>query len=50
MFWFRQQQRKIVSYEGGIKRVAAFSSSKSLWALTPTTDYLFFHAAVQRPV
>ncbi|KAJ7854053.1 translation initiation factor eIF4e [Mycena olivaceomarginata] len=63
VFWFRQQRtpgNKIVSYEDGIKRVAAFSSVESLWALTthlappsalaPTTDYLLFHAAVQRPV
>ncbi|KAJ7674466.1 translation initiation factor eIF4e [Mycena olivaceomarginata] len=58
VFWFRQQRtqgKKIVSFEDGIKRVAAFSSIKSLWALTthlappsvlaPTTDDLLFHAA-----
>ncbi|KAJ7841901.1 hypothetical protein B0H14DRAFT_3140075 [Mycena olivaceomarginata] len=55
VFWFRQQRtpgNKIVSYEDGIKRVAAFSSVESLWTLTthlappsalaPTTDYLLF--------
>ncbi|KAJ7830798.1 translation initiation factor eIF4e [Mycena olivaceomarginata] len=78
VFWFRQQRtpgNKIVSYEDGIKRVAAFSSvrlfklyvlhsraprsspsgpsqptSRPPSALAPTTDYLLFHAAVQRPV
>jgi translation initiation factor 4E len=37
VFWFREQRapgKKSVSYEDGIKRVAAFSSIKSLWALT----------------
>ncbi|KAJ7491419.1 translation initiation factor eIF4e [Mycena galericulata] len=63
VFWFRQQRapgNKIASYEEGIKRVAAFSSVESFWslhthltppsALTPTTDYLLFHARVTRPV
>ncbi|KAF8184066.1 translation initiation factor eIF 4e-like domain-containing protein [Mycena galopus ATCC 62051] len=63
VFYFRQQRtpgNKILSYEEGIKRVAAFSSVESFWALathltppsllTPTTDYLLFHAAVARPV
>ncbi|KAJ7201774.1 translation initiation factor eIF 4e-like domain-containing protein [Mycena haematopus] len=63
VFWFRQQRapgNKIVSYEEGIKRVAAFSSVESFWALhthltppsalLPTTDYLLFHARVARPV
>ncbi|KAJ7114633.1 translation initiation factor eIF 4e-like domain-containing protein [Mycena crocata] len=63
VFWFRQQRapgNKIVSYEEGIKRVAAFSSIESFWALhthltppsalLPTTDYLLFHAGVARPV
>jgi hypothetical protein len=63
VLWFRQQRTpgsRIVGYEDGIKRVTAFSSIESLWALTthlappsvlaPTTDYLLFHAAVQRPV
>ncbi|KAJ7618717.1 translation initiation factor eIF 4e-like domain-containing protein [Roridomyces roridus] len=63
VFWFRQQRapgNKIVNYEEGIKRVAAFSSVESFWslhthlvppsALTPTTDYLLFHAGVGRPV
>ncbi|KAJ6555676.1 translation initiation factor eIF4e [Mycena vulgaris] len=63
VFWFRQQRapgNKIISYEEGIKRVAAFSSVESFWALhthlappsllTPTTDYLLFHAAIARPV
>jgi translation initiation factor 4E len=61
--WFRQQrtpENKILSYGDGIKRVLVFSSVESLWALTihlappsvlaPTTDYLLFHAAVQRPM
>ncbi|KAJ7854034.1 hypothetical protein B0H14DRAFT_3449822 [Mycena olivaceomarginata] len=37
VFWFRQQRapgNKIVSYEDGSKRVAAFSSIEYLWALT----------------
>ncbi|KAJ7726010.1 translation initiation factor eIF4e [Mycena maculata] len=63
VFWFRQQRapgNKIISYEEGIKRVAAFSSVESFWALhthltapsalTPTTDYLLFHAGITRPV
>ncbi|KAJ6622278.1 translation initiation factor eIF 4e-like domain-containing protein [Mycena sp. CBHHK59/15] len=63
VFWFRQQRapgNKIISYEEGIKRVAAFSSVESFWALqthlappsllTPTTDYLLFHVGVARPV
>ncbi|KAJ7088817.1 translation initiation factor eIF4e [Mycena belliarum] len=63
VFWFRQQRtpgNKIISYEEGIKRVAAFSSVESFWALhthvappsqlAPTTDYLLFHAGVARPV
>jgi len=63
VFWFRQQRapgNKIISYEEGIKRVAAFSSVESFWSLhthlappsllTPTTDYLLFHAAITRPV
>ncbi|KAJ7041451.1 translation initiation factor eIF4e [Mycena alexandri] len=63
VFWFRQQRspgNKIISYEEGIKRVAAFGSVESFWALhthltppsllTPTTDYLLFHSGVQRPV
>ncbi|KAJ6473436.1 translation initiation factor eIF 4e-like domain-containing protein [Mycena vitilis] len=63
VFWFRQQRspgNKILSYEEGIKRVAAFSSVESFWALhthlaspsqlTPTTDYLLFHAGVIRPI
>ncbi|KAJ7114861.1 translation initiation factor eIF 4e-like domain-containing protein [Mycena epipterygia] len=63
VFWFRQQRapgNKIISYEEGIKRVAAFSSVESFWALhthlappsllTPTTDYLLFHAGIARPV
>ncbi|KAJ7854041.1 hypothetical protein B0H14DRAFT_3652111 [Mycena olivaceomarginata] len=78
VFRFRQQRtpgNKIVSYEDGIKRVAAFSSVRlfKLYishsrarrsspsgpsqthlappsALAPTTDYLLFHVAVQRPV
>ncbi|KAF7371369.1 Eukaryotic translation initiation factor 4e member 2 [Mycena sanguinolenta] len=63
VFYFRQHRapgNKIVSYEEGIKRVSAFSSVESFWALQthltppsallPTTDYLLFHARVQRPV
>ncbi|KAJ7155594.1 translation initiation factor eIF4e [Mycena filopes] len=63
VFWFRQQRapgNKIISYEEGIKRVAAFGSVESFWALhthltppsllTPTTDYLLFHSGVARPV
>ncbi|KAJ7662866.1 translation initiation factor eIF 4e-like domain-containing protein [Mycena rosella] len=63
VFWFRQQRapgNKILSYEEGIKRVAAFSSVESFWALhthlappsllTPTTDYLLFHTGITRPV
>ncbi|KAJ7869530.1 translation initiation factor eIF 4e-like domain-containing protein [Mycena leptocephala] len=63
VFWFRQQRapgNKIISYEEGIKRVAAFSSVESFWALhthlappsllTPTTDYLLFHTGISRPV
>ncbi|KAJ6460634.1 translation initiation factor eIF 4e-like domain-containing protein [Mycena sanguinolenta] len=63
VFYFRQHRapgNKIVSYEEGIKRVSAFSSVESFWALQthltppsallPTTDYLLFHAGVQRPV
>ncbi|KAJ7476666.1 translation initiation factor eIF4e [Mycena latifolia] len=63
VFWFRQQRapgNKIISYEEGIKRVAPFSSVESFWALhthltppsqlTPTTDYLLFHAGIARPV
>ncbi|KAJ7792570.1 translation initiation factor eIF4e [Mycena olivaceomarginata] len=55
VFWFRQQRTP-----GNKFRVTAFSSVESLWALTthlappsalaPTTDYLLFHAAVQRPL
>ncbi|KAJ7247371.1 translation initiation factor eIF4e [Mycena rebaudengoi] len=63
VFWFRQQRapgNKIISYEEGIKRISAFSSVESFWSLqthlappsllTPTTDYLLFHAGVSRPV
>jgi len=63
VFWFRQQRapgNKIVNYEEGIKRVAAFDSVEAFWALwthlnpptklQPTTDYLLFHAGVRRPV
>ncbi|KAJ6553077.1 translation initiation factor eIF 4e-like domain-containing protein [Mycena capillaripes] len=63
LFWFRQQRapgNKLLSYEEGIKRVAAFSSVESFWALhthlappsglTPTTDYLLFHSGITRPV
>ncbi|KAJ7662722.1 hypothetical protein DFH06DRAFT_1325071 [Mycena polygramma] len=59
VFWFRQQRspgNKILSYEEGIKRVAAFSSVESFWALhthlappsqlTPTADYLCFMLCV----
>ncbi|KAJ6553080.1 translation initiation factor eIF 4e-like domain-containing protein, partial [Mycena capillaripes] len=63
VFWFRQQRapgNKLLSYEEGIKRVGAFSSVESFWALhmhlappsglTPTTDYLLFHSGITRPV
>lgn len=63
VFWFRQQRapgNKITNYEEGIKKVASFSSVESFWSLhthlsppsslTPTTDYLLFHAGVRRPV
>lgn len=63
VYWFRQQRapgNKIVSYEEGIKRIAAFASVESFWslwshlsppsALQPTTDYLLFHEAIKRPV
>ncbi|KAF8889396.1 translation initiation factor eIF 4e-like domain-containing protein [Infundibulicybe gibba] len=63
VFWFRQQRapgNKIISYEEGIKKIAAFSSVESFWslwthlappsALQPTTDYLLFHSGVRRPV
>ncbi|KIM44550.1 hypothetical protein M413DRAFT_56901, partial [Hebeloma cylindrosporum] len=63
VFWFRQQRtpgNKIISYEEGIKKIAAFSSVESFWSLwthlappsslQPTTDYLLFHAGVRRPV
>ncbi|KAF5316040.1 hypothetical protein D9619_006358 [Psilocybe cf. subviscida] len=63
VFWFRQQRspgNKIISYEEGIKKIAAFSSVESFWSLwthlvppsslLPTTDYLLFHEGVRRPV
>ncbi|KAF8159607.1 translation initiation factor eIF 4e-like domain-containing protein [Crassisporium funariophilum] len=63
VFWFRQQRspgNKIISYEEGIKKIAAFSSVESFWslwthlappsALQPTTDYLLFHTGIRRPV
>ncbi|PPQ91466.1 hypothetical protein CVT25_013723 [Psilocybe cyanescens] len=63
VFWFRQQRapgNKIISYEEGIKKIAAFSSVESFWSLwthltppsslQPTTDYLLFHAGIRRPV
>ncbi|KIJ61958.1 hypothetical protein HYDPIDRAFT_115093 [Hydnomerulius pinastri MD-312] len=63
VFWFRQQRapgNKITNYEEGIKKIASFSSVESFWSLhthlsppcslTPTTDYLLFHAGVRRPV
>ncbi|KAJ3517755.1 hypothetical protein NLJ89_g309 [Agrocybe chaxingu] len=63
IFWFRQQRspgNKIISYEEGIKKIAAFSSVESFWSLwthltppsslQPTTDYLLFHSGIRRPV
>ncbi|KDR80584.1 hypothetical protein GALMADRAFT_60856 [Galerina marginata CBS 339.88] len=63
VFWFRQQRapgNKIISYEEGIKKIAAFSSAESFWSLwthltppsslQPTTDYLLFHTGIRRPV
>ncbi|KAF8909327.1 eukaryotic translation initiation factor 4E class II [Gymnopilus junonius] len=63
VFWFRQQRapgNKVISYEEGIKKIAAFSSVESFWslwthlappsALQPTTDYLLFHSGIRRPV
>ncbi|KAF8967685.1 translation initiation factor eIF 4e-like domain-containing protein [Flammula alnicola] len=63
VFWFRQQRapgNKIISYEEGIKKIAAFSSVESFWSLwthlsppsslQPTTDYLLFHTGIRRPV
>ncbi|KZP27507.1 IF4E-domain-containing protein [Athelia psychrophila] len=61
--WFQQQRapgHKIVNYEEGIKKIAAFSSVESFWSLwthleppsslVPTTDLLLFHSGVRRPV
>ncbi|KAH6916007.1 eukaryotic translation initiation factor 4E member 2 [Coprinopsis sp. MPI-PUGE-AT-0042] len=63
VFWFRQQRtpgNKVIDYEEGIKKIAAFSSVESFWslwthlsppsALQPTTDYLLFHSNIRRPV
>ncbi|EAU90602.1 eukaryotic translation initiation factor 4E member 2 [Coprinopsis cinerea okayama7 len=63
VFWFRQQRapgNKVIDYEEGIKKIAAFSSVESFWSLwthlsppsglQPTTDYLLFHSNVRRPV
>ncbi|KAF8740734.1 hypothetical protein AX14_007374 [Amanita brunnescens Koide BX004] len=63
IFWFRQQRspgNKSLNYEEGIRRISSFSSVESFWSLwthlsppsglQPTTDYLVFHAGVQRPV
>ncbi|KAF7309261.1 Translation initiation factor eIF4e [Mycena indigotica] len=63
VFWFRQQRspgNKLLDYEEGIKKIASFASVESFWslqthltppsALTPTTDYLLFHAGIARPV
>ncbi|KAK2463639.1 hypothetical protein APHAL10511_004390 [Amanita phalloides] len=63
VFWFRQQRspgNKALNYEEGIKKISSFSSVESFWSLwthlsrpsglQPTTDYLVFHAGVQRPV
>ncbi|KAF8518986.1 translation initiation factor eIF 4e-like domain-containing protein [Hysterangium stoloniferum] len=62
VFWFRQQRTpsKVVDYESGIKKIAAFASIESFWSLLthlqppstlhPTTDYLLFHVGVRRPV
>ncbi|EJD07608.1 eukaryotic translation initiation factor 4E member 2 [Fomitiporia mediterranea MF3/22] len=63
VFWFRQQRspgNKIINYEEGIKKIAAFASIESFWMIwthlnppstvQPTTDYLLFHSGVRRPV
>ncbi|KAJ7731955.1 eukaryotic translation initiation factor 4E member 2, partial [Mycena olivaceomarginata] len=63
VFWFRQQRTpgtRFVRLSNPIHLTLTRTQVESLWALTthlsppsalaPTTDYLLFHAAVQRPV